>query len=132
MVYAPITQPKQDMPPSGGYPKVRISRVDRKRGFSGFFLFGGLIAFTLYGNYCIYVTNFENKESKKKEDFTRKILHIYSEIESKIFLSLALSSYYIPGTTIPSYVQLNKVKRPADLNYIITKEPKLKPENSHH
>ena len=67
MATPPITLPRQDMPPKGGYPTIDWKRGARPRGPSGAAIWGGIIGLTVFGFYNISKTNAERRMCHKEQ-----------------------------------------------------------------
>mmetsp|Transcript_29524 Transcript_29524/g.71933 ORF Transcript_29524/g.71933 Transcript_29524/m.71933 type:complete len:103 (-) Transcript_29524:318-626(-) len=72
---------KQDMPPPGGFPKIRWKRNIPKSRISGLMLYGGFAAVTTYGMWRVVSGN--KAESAKRQKLADERTALLEQLQKK-------------------------------------------------
>ncbi|KXN68003.1 GRIM-19 protein [Conidiobolus coronatus NRRL 28638] len=73
---------RQDMPPRGGFPTIRVDRNLPKSRLTGLGIFGGVIALSIYGFHRVLEGKIERKEINREKVWARINLVPLLEAES--------------------------------------------------
>ena len=77
MATPPNVGSRQDLPPPGGYPKIRLNRGLGNRGPPGWAIWGGIIGMSIYGLYQLGDLNSEKRYNLQEHREMRMAVHGY-------------------------------------------------------